>query len=312
MLSAVAVISVRNPVHAVLLLVLTFFSVACIWILAGAEFLGIALVLVYVGAVMVLFLFVVMMLDIDVAPLREGFVRYLPVGLLVAVVMLVEMLALIGVKARSARRRSAPTPRRGAPACPNTTWLARALFTDFLLPFEVAAVILTVAVVAAVMLTLRRRVGAKHQDPARQVARRAARPPAHGEDGRREAGRTDRRARRPSHDVGSPGLGHYLALGAVLFCISVAGIFLNRKNVIVLLMSHRADAARGQHQLRRVLALPRRRRRAGVRVLHPDRGRGRGRDRPGDPGHAVPQPAHDQRRRNRHVEGLTRCRASNT
>src|SRR5690606_7957689 len=100
--SAGAVISVRNPVHAALFLVLTFFTVACTWILAEAEFLGVALILVYVGAVMVLFLFVVMMLDIDIAPLREGYVRYLPVGLLVAVVMLVEILALIGIKARGA------------------------------------------------------------------------------------------------------------------------------------------------------------------------------------------------------------------
>src|SRR5688572_29097638 len=100
-MSAVAVISVRNPVHSALFLVLTFFTVACTWILAGAEFLGVALILVYVGAIMVLFLFVVMMLDIDVAPLREGYVRYLPVGLLVAVVMLVEMLALLGIRARS-------------------------------------------------------------------------------------------------------------------------------------------------------------------------------------------------------------------
>src|SRR5687767_15919067 len=91
-MSAVGVISIRNPVHAALCLVLTFFSVACTWIISGAEFLGIALVLVYVGAVMVLFLFVVMMLDIDVAPLREGFVRYLPFGLVVAVLMLAQML----------------------------------------------------------------------------------------------------------------------------------------------------------------------------------------------------------------------------
>ena len=95
--AAIGVISMKNPVHAALLLVLTFFSVACTWILAGAEFLGIALILVYVGAVMVLFLFVVMMLDIDVAPLREGFVRYLPIGLFVAVAMLVEFCMLFGV-----------------------------------------------------------------------------------------------------------------------------------------------------------------------------------------------------------------------
>jgi NADH-quinone oxidoreductase subunit J len=172
--SAVAVISVRNMVQAALFLVLTFFTVACTWILAGAEFLGIALVLVYVGAVMVLFLFVVMMLDIDLVRIREGYVRYLPVGLLVAVVMLAEMLALIGVKARIA----IPFGVNAASAAnegdvPNTTWLARALFTDFLLPFEVAAVILTIAVVAAVTLTLRRRVGAKHQDPMDQARVRA-------------------------------------------------------------------------------------------------------------------------------------------
>ena len=170
--SALATITARNPVHAALWLVLTFFSVACTWIVGGAEFLGIALVLVYVGAVMVLFLFVVMMLDVDLAPLREGYVRYLPVGLLVAVVMLVQMLALMGVRAAAEQ----PLAENAAVAgdVPNTTWLARALFTEFMLPFEVAAVILTVAVVAAVMLTLRRRGGTKHQDPSAQSRIRAA------------------------------------------------------------------------------------------------------------------------------------------
>ena len=170
--SALATITARNPVHAALWLVLTFFSVACTWIVGGAEFLGIALVLVYVGAVMVLFLFVVMMLDVDLAPLREGYVRYLPVGLVVAVVMLVQILALIGVRAAA----EVPLADNAAVATdvPNTTWLARALFTDFMLPFEVAAVILTVAVIAAVMLTLRRRPGARHQDPSAQARVRAA------------------------------------------------------------------------------------------------------------------------------------------
>ena len=169
--SAVGVIGVRNPVHAALFLVLTFFSVACSWLLIGAEFLGVALVLVYVGAVMVLFLFVVMMLDVELSPLREGYVRYLPVGLVVAIVMLVQILALIGVKAAA----QVPLADNAAVAAdvPNTVWLARALFTDFMLPFEVAAVILTVAVVAAVMLTLRRRPGAKHQDPSLQARTRA-------------------------------------------------------------------------------------------------------------------------------------------
>jgi NADH-quinone oxidoreductase subunit J len=164
--SAGAVITVRNPVHAALCLVLTFFTVACTWILAGAEFLGVALILVYVGAVMVLFLFVVMMLDVDTEPMREGFVRYLPLGLLVAVVMLIEMLTLIGVKAEFASTFGEDPA--AAAGLSNTAWLARALFTDYMLPFEVAAVILTIAVVAAVMLTLRRRVGAKHQNPGEQ------------------------------------------------------------------------------------------------------------------------------------------------
>ena len=167
--SAVAVISARNPVHSALFLVLTFFSVACTWIIAGAEFLGVALVVVYVGAVMVLFLFVVMMLDVDVAPMNEGFVRHLPVGLVVAVVMLVELLALIGVMAFVDTPLS---PIVAEAEASNTAWIARRLFTDFLLPFEVAAVILTVAVVAAVTLTLRRRPGTKHQIVGEQVRTR--------------------------------------------------------------------------------------------------------------------------------------------
>ena len=171
--AALATITSRNPVHAALWLVLTFFSVACTWIVGGAEFLGVALVVVYVGAVMVLFLFVVMMLDIDLAPLREGYVRYLPIGLIVAVVMLVQMLGLIGVRALS----ETPLADNAAVATlevSNTTWLARALFTEFMLPFEIAAVILTVAVIAAVMLTLRRRPGARHQNPAEQSRVKAA------------------------------------------------------------------------------------------------------------------------------------------
>ena len=165
-LAALAVITVKNPVHAALCLVLTFFSTACTWLLADAEFLAIALVLVYVGAVMVLFLFVVMMLDIDLVPLREGFVRAMPVGLVVAVVMLVEMLALIGVRSMQI---PAPADPAAAAGMSNTSWLANALFSQFLLPFEVAALILTVAIVAAIPLTLRRRVGVKTQDPAKQV-----------------------------------------------------------------------------------------------------------------------------------------------
>jgi NADH-quinone oxidoreductase subunit J len=171
--AAISVISVRNPVHSALSLVLTFFSVACVWIVGGAEFLGVALVVIYVGAVMVLFLFVVMMLDIDIVGLREGYVRFLPVGLVVAAVMLVEMLMLIGARAQM----QTPFPVDGATAANvgNTEWVAHALFTRFLLPFETAAVILTIAVIAAVTLTLRPiREGGKKQNPGDQVRVRVA------------------------------------------------------------------------------------------------------------------------------------------
>jgi len=167
-LAALAVIGVKNSVHAALFLVLAFFTSAALWLLLQAEFLAIALVLVYVGAVMVLFLFVVMMLDVKSEPLREGFIRYLPVGIVVAMAMLVEMVGLIGVRAMAI---TAPADPGGTS---NTAWLGNALFSQFLLPFEVAAVILTVALVAAIMLTLRRRVGTRHQNPSEQVAVRAS------------------------------------------------------------------------------------------------------------------------------------------
>ena len=166
--SGLLVITARNPVHGVLFLVLAFFTAAGIWLLLRAEFLAIALVVVYVGAVMVLFLFVVMMLDIKVEPLREGFIRYLPIGVLVAAVMLTEMLLLIGVKSLQ------QTPPADPAGHSNTAWLGEALFTRFLLPFEVAAVILTVAVIAAVMLTLRKRENTRYQNPSRQVAVKAS------------------------------------------------------------------------------------------------------------------------------------------
>jgi NADH-quinone oxidoreductase subunit J len=166
--AALSVITLRNSVHAVLALVLTFFSTACIWMLAEAEFLAIALIVVYVGAVMVLFLFVVMMLDIDQEQLREGFVKYLPVGLIVAIAMLVEMLGLIGVRVMHAQTMGEnPATTAGMS---NTAWLGTALYTQYLLPFEVAALILTVGVIAAVALTLRQRTGVRHQQASEQVA----------------------------------------------------------------------------------------------------------------------------------------------
>ena len=166
--AALAVVLAKNTVHGVLALVLTFFSAACLWILAEAEFLGLALVVVYVGAVMVLFLFVVMMLDIDLEPLREGFIKYLPVGIGAAVIMLVEMLGIIGIKAFDIQ--AGPDPAGAS----NIAWLGEALFTHFLLPFEIAAVILTVGLVAAVALALRVRTFSKHQNAAAQSAVRVA------------------------------------------------------------------------------------------------------------------------------------------
>ena len=165
--SALAVITLKNTVHAVLALVLTFFSTACLWMLADAEFLALALIVVYVGAVMVLFLFVVMMLDIDQEKMREGFVRFLPVGLIVALVMLAEMLGLIGVRAMHAQLMG-PNPASVA-GVSNTAWLGHALYTQYLLPFEIAALILTVGVVAAVALTLRQRTDARHESASQQV-----------------------------------------------------------------------------------------------------------------------------------------------
>ena len=166
-LGALLVISLRNPVHAVLSLVMTFFSVACIWMLLDAEFLALALIVVYVGAVMVLFLFVVMMLDIKVAAAREGFIRYLPVGIGVALIMLAEMIAMIGVRAMRVAPPPNPATMRGES---NVAWIGQALYTRYLLPFEVAALILTVGIVAAVALTLRQRTGVRHQSASQQVA----------------------------------------------------------------------------------------------------------------------------------------------
>ncbi|PZO07159.1 MAG: NADH-quinone oxidoreductase subunit J [Lysobacteraceae bacterium] len=166
-ISALGVILARNPVHAVLTLVLCFFSTACLWLLLQAEFLGVVLVLVYIGAVMVLFLFVVMMLDVNTAPQREGFTRHLPLTGAVVVVMAAEMMMLIGSK------RFEVTLPASDPAAAlgksNIEWIGETLFSKYILPFEIAAVILTVALIVAVMLTLRRRPGTKHQDASRQV-----------------------------------------------------------------------------------------------------------------------------------------------
>jgi NADH-quinone oxidoreductase subunit J len=167
LLAGLRVITARNPVHAALYLVLAFFTAAGIWLLLEAEFLAIALVLVYVGAVMVLFLFVVMMLDINLDRLREGFWRYLPVAGLIGVMMAAEMVMILGVKNFGLGRVAPPAPH--AADYSNTAELGHLLYTDYLLPFELAAVVLLVAIVSAIALTLRERKDSKFIDPAEQV-----------------------------------------------------------------------------------------------------------------------------------------------
>jgi len=162
--AASAVVIVRNPVHAALFLVLSFFTAAGLWLLLYAEFLALTLVLVYVGAVMVLFLFVVMMLDINLDRLRQGFWRNLPLGLVVGVLMAAEMVALL---AKSALGGGAGQP---AADYSNTRALGEVLYTDYVYAFEIAAVILLVAIIAAIALTLRSRKETKYQDPSRQLS----------------------------------------------------------------------------------------------------------------------------------------------
>ncbi len=168
--AALRVVTARNPVHAALWLVLSFFTAAAHWLMLQAEFLAIALVLVYVGAVMVLFLFVVMMLDVNFDSLRKQFRSYLPVGATVFVLILVEMaLVLLGNRLTGVTGTAAPPPPGGS----NTKALGSLLYTAYVYPFEIAAVVLLVAIIAAIALTHRRRRETKYQDPGLQVKVRA-------------------------------------------------------------------------------------------------------------------------------------------
>jgi NADH-quinone oxidoreductase subunit J len=170
LLAALRVITARNPVHCALYLVLAFFTAAAIWLLLRAEFLAIALVVVYVGAVMVLFLFVVMMLDINLERLREGFWKNLPLAVVVGGVMAFEMVAVLAERYYGAAPRTRLMPADYS----NTKELGRVLYTQYVYAFEIAAVILLVAIVAAIALTLRRRKDSKAQDVAQQLAARPA------------------------------------------------------------------------------------------------------------------------------------------
>ena len=170
--AAVGVITARNPVHCALFLVWAFFNSAVIWLLLEAEFLAIVLMLVYVGAVMVLFLFVVMMLDVNVAKMREGFTRYAPLGILVAALVVVEIGSVVWVKSLGGATSEAAASV-AVEGYSNTRALGELLYTKYLYPFELAAVLLLVAIVAAIALTMRHRAGMKAQDISGQVAVRA-------------------------------------------------------------------------------------------------------------------------------------------
>jgi NADH-quinone oxidoreductase subunit J len=165
--AALMVVTRRNPVHSALFLILTFFASSGIWMLAEAEFLAIVLVLVYVGAVMVLFLFVLMMLDIDIAVLRAGFIKMLPLGLIMAIAMAAELILIVGPGNFGLDKYAAPA--RHAADYSNTEELGNILYTVYMYPFEVAAVILLVAIIAAIGLTMRKRSSTKYLDPASQV-----------------------------------------------------------------------------------------------------------------------------------------------
>ncbi len=170
--SAAFVVTQRNPVHSVLFLILTFFTAAGLFVLLGAEFLAMLLVVVYVGAVAVLFLFVVMMLDVDFGTLRQGFARYLPVGMAVAVFLFAEMvLVATAVAERGTHIQKAPTPPS---TISNTEAIGRVLYTDYAYFFEVAGLVLLVAMIGAIVLTLRHRPGVKRQNVGQQVARTTA------------------------------------------------------------------------------------------------------------------------------------------
>jgi NADH-quinone oxidoreductase subunit J len=168
LLAALRVITARNPVHGALFLVLAFFTAAALWLLLRAEFLAIVLVVVYVGAVMVLFLFVVMMLDINIERVREGFWRNLPLALLVGGIMVAEMVAVLTNRYFTTRVQELP------PGTSNTQQLGRVLYTDYAYAFEIAAVVLLVAIIAAIALTLRERKDTRRQDPSQQVRARPA------------------------------------------------------------------------------------------------------------------------------------------
>ena len=226
MASAAMVVVSRNPVYSVLFLVLAFFNAAALFLLIGAEFIAMILIIVYVGAVAVLFLFVVMMLDINLTKLREGFLKYLPVGAMIGFVLFLEILFGLGVLGGNTddlgRRSARPVPQ--VLAIDNTRAIGRVLYTQYFYLFQVAGLVLLVAMIGAIVLTLRRRPGVRRQ----RISEQLYRP--------KDEAVTVVKVPTRGGRVMAIGLDHYLFVAAVLFTLGILGIFLNRKNVIVILM----------------------------------------------------------------------------
>ena len=169
--AALAVVSAKNPVHSVLFLITVFFSAAGMFVMMGAEFLALLLVVVYVGAVAVLFLFVVMMLDVDFVALRQGFARYMPLGLAIGVVLLIEMVLVSVTIAQHGAAAKYAAPLTPDQALPNVEAIGQVLYTDYFYLFEAAGMVLLVAMIGAIVLTLRHRPGVRKQSVAKQVGR---------------------------------------------------------------------------------------------------------------------------------------------
>jgi NADH-quinone oxidoreductase subunit J len=170
-LAALAVVLARNPVHSVLFLITAFFSAAGLFVLLGAEFLAMLLVVVYVGAVAVLFLFVVMMLDVDFAALRQGFARYLPIGGVIAGILTIEMVVVATAIATNGAASKMTGAQASLPDVTNAETIGRVLYTDYVYFFQAAGLVLLVAMIGAIVLTLRHKPGVKRQNIARQTAR---------------------------------------------------------------------------------------------------------------------------------------------
>ena len=295
--SGVMVIAARNPVHSVLFLILAFFNAAGLFVLLGAEFLAMILVIVYVGAVAVLFLFVVMMLDINFVELRQGFLQ-IPA----------DRRADRPRAARSSwcwcsapgrwRRRSAATAAAPTPApaqVTNTAALGALLYTRYVYAFQAAGLILLVAMIGAIVLTLRARAGVRRQRIAAQVG-----APARGH--RRD--RQGSAAARECLTMLEIGLAHYLTVAAILFTLGIFGIFLNRKNVIIILMSIELMLLAVNINFVAFSAFLHDLVGPGLRHVRADRRRGRGGDRARHPGRLFPQPRHHRGRRHQSDEGL--------